>query len=731
MGGKMGQIENALGISGGQRKQSPQEAAKALRARISGGVAEGIVRGAGNAAWLAWLAAKTVGIGILLFFLELLFLLLDFNQPYAFVAAFIIGDVALIAMAYLEIRKRFGPILKGRSEKGIVIGKSFRHVTEMGGHSLVEVGYDGVRRIDYLREPNPHVLIVGSTSSGKTTTMRSFVTRVALQDRVPFLVIDWNGENEEWAKATNTPLWKVPGNFKVNPFRLNGMTKEGRASVASESLALSARLTALQATKVKSALLRFYLDGREPSLFELWESLCYRNASKANVLDQRLRSVQRVIGSEPDAFWDGVFSRNSVVSLQGLNESEKSLVAHAILQRLTELFDRERWDSARPRLVVVADEAWQMLRRSGEFDPRGEHVAERIVRLGRKYGIGMVISTQQLDDVPKAFIASSALRMLHQHVDASYLGRDVLGLNAYEEEYLRDAAQGEMLLFDRGRSQKGAWHSEYVKVTPATAAEVKALAGLYEPFEPGKINESEMPIEEQDGRVEAKASEARKPPATAKAAQAGKLAPSKKVRVPEGAPGPALYAALLAIRDNPGADLGALVAYVKAKGWFTSPTTLYGSKGNPGIVKGVVAAGLAIEREGKYVMTPLGAKWADPETMMETQSERLGSEEHRQLMARTIRHLQDKLILPVVSNEKHSFDILAIPVNSKKRGLWDPSAAKGCEVQTTARKDSIAENAGKRELWRVGIVWVASGEGMAEELRKATGGGDEYLVLPP
>jgi hypothetical protein len=84
--------------------------------------------------------------------------------------------MVLIAMAYLEIRKRFEPVLKGRV---IVISKAFRHATKIGGgHTLVEVGYDGTCRIDYRHEQNSYLLMLGSTSSRKITIMRTFVVRV-------------------------------------------------------------------------------------------------------------------------------------------------------------------------------------------------------------------------------------------------------------------------------------------------------------------------------------------------------------------------------------------------------------------------------------------------------------------------------------------------------------------------------------------------------------------------
>lgn len=192
---------------------------------------------------------------------------------------------------------------------------------------------------------------------------RAFISRVSASDRIPFLVIDWYGENEVWAREANATLWKVPEHFKVNLFKLNGLSKESRASIAVDGLAVYAHLTALQSTKVKSALLKFYLDGKEPTLLELWEAPCGRHAGKGNVLNQRLRGIQRVIGSEPEGFWNSIFTGNNVVSMIGLNENEKALVAYSILQRLTELFDKEQWQGKGPRLMVVIDEAWQILRR--------------------------------------------------------------------------------------------------------------------------------------------------------------------------------------------------------------------------------------------------------------------------------------------------------------------------------------------------------------------------------
>lgn len=65
---------------------------------------------------------------------------------------------------------RFREALKKR---GIDIGKSVRHYADTGKpYGPEEVGTDEYHYIDYMGQPNHHVLINGSTSSGKTATMR-------------------------------------------------------------------------------------------------------------------------------------------------------------------------------------------------------------------------------------------------------------------------------------------------------------------------------------------------------------------------------------------------------------------------------------------------------------------------------------------------------------------------------------------------------------------------------
>ena len=297
-------------------------------------------------------------------------------------------------------------------------------------------------------------------------------------------------------------------------------------------------------------------------MYDLWSALCGSQTGKANILNQRFRAIQRVIGYEPNEFWDGIFKRNNVVSLAGLNESEKSLAVYAIIQRLAELFDKRPELKREPKLMVILDEAWQFFKREREFDAYRESSLEKVVRLGRKYGFGLVVSTQQIDDVPKVFINSCSLIMLHQQRESTYMGRDILELRGFESAYLNSAAQGEMLLFDRGMAQKGQWWPDYVKTEPFSCAEATRLAGKYGSYVPSVIHEPQMPIETHDG-----------------GRQQSNATGKKEVLKGLDLPSVAVYRFLVALYKTN--NLTAAYKMLREKGWLTSKASIYGGLENP------------------------------------------------------------------------------------------------------------------------------------------------------
>ncbi len=660
------------------------DAVRTLRSEIDGGALRKFLQ----AAFHFFLFLAKLSLVMLAFFI----VDIVFGTEAAFLALFLL--LAWLAIPGLRRAARWA--LARAGDKGILIGTAYGRITEQyanadterrqGGNALSLAGQSGLYRIEYGSEPNPHVLVVGSSSSGKTSTTKAFICRNYLAHGTRFLMIDWDGDQERWAGECGSALWKVPLNFKINMFRLNGMDPEQRASMAEDALLATGRMTMLQATKIKNLVLRHYLSGSEPDLKAIIEDL-RKEGRRNNLIIYRLSAIWRVVGEEPEPFWSSIFQNNTVISLAGLNESEKAVVAYFILHRICELFEKEEPGSA-PRLLVVVDEAWQLLNSSARLGVH-ESLAEKVVRIGRRYGFGIITSTQQLGDVPEPFINSSALIFLHNY---RQLQHNRLALNQFDLAYLGSAAQGECLVFDRLRYQKGQVWPDYVKVRKLDKNEYAELKAKTVTFKiPSYVAPQhgalpELPAFSQDP------AEPRKSP----------------FRIPAGAPSPAEHAAMLALYYSAGRAKASLIAYIKEKGWIRSPTTLYGYAVKPGVLDGIVSAGFARKARDKYELSEEGLRWVDPERILANQSDKLGSEEHKRLLISTIHKLHESNMLVVTSRIKHSPDLIAWPVNGKKRYLWDAGQVKGYEIQTSMRKDSVEQNAVKSNLWNVEIEWVSN-----------------------
>ena len=142
---------------------------------------------------------------------------------------------------------------------------------------------------------------------------------------------------------------------------------------------------------------------------------------------------------------------------------------------------------------------------------------------------------------------------------------------------------------------------------------------------------------------------------------------------------------MLGICHNKGKGSSEVISYIREKGWLTSPSTLYGSKGSkPGILDNVVRAGFAKKKvigmglgEDKFELTEEGLKWVDPEKILVNQSDKLGSEEHKRLLVKTIKKLHKSNTLVLTTSEKHSFDLFGCPINRNKKWIWDQKGVKG------------------------------------------------------
>ena len=427
-------------------------------------------------------------------------------------------------------------------------------------------------------------------------------------------------------------------------------------------------------------------------------------------IEQRLKMIQRVIGYEPEEFWTDLLQRNNVVSLRGLSEAEKGVAAYAIFQRVYEIFNEKPELNRKMQLMLVLDEAWKILQ--SQQQDRQEALPSQIVRLGRKYGFGILVSTQQMTDMPPTFLNSSAVQIIHRYreTSATLSVASLYNLGQFETAYLNTAKPGEAMVFDQYRSQLGQWWLDYVKVAMLNKKETDTLAQLYDTYEPKPIHETQLPIDDY-GKTPKKEGIEKIP-----------------FPPPEDRPTPTIHAALLAILNNENAERQVIVKELKDRGWITADDTLYGRKGRPSVFDNIVSLGFAAANGERLELTEKARKMIQPERILESESS-MGSDLHRRLLIKTIEALHESNMFVMATAQPESFDLIAYPVDLRKKYLWYDEGRMAYEIQTTARKDSILANASKKEKYRIPITWVTYDEEILNEIKKLTENKDEYLLI--
>jgi hypothetical protein len=114
----------------------------------------------------------------------------------------------------------------------------------------------------------------------------------------------------------------------------------------------------------------------------------------------------------------------SYFNLANMPENQRISMSSTILEKCVLLMRKQRINAER-RVFVVLDEAWKMLRTDKNL--------EMIIREGRKYGIGLVLSSQLVEDADNAVISNIATLFLFRTQNKKSLEKIAKNYNISEE----------------------------------------------------------------------------------------------------------------------------------------------------------------------------------------------------------------------------------------------------------------------------------------------------------
>ena len=251
---------------------------------------------------------------------------------------------------------------------------------------------------------NPHVAIMGITGSGKSYTVKTFLTRASLIWNSNAIILDWVGEYDEWVRQAGGRVINL-ARESMNLLDLVGLPKHSRIKQIVSALDVLADLKNFphERDEIEEALENIYDVKKKPQLADLIKYLERKNRKKAARLLKRFTA-------EGSDFFAGKSTLNiKELTSSGLvcidlhelpTEEMRSLAGLTLLQYIKELMRAGGVsDDKKIKLFVVLDEAWKIAQ-----DERSDVIS--IVREGRKYNFSLIIATQNPTDMHKTIFSN-------------------------------------------------------------------------------------------------------------------------------------------------------------------------------------------------------------------------------------------------------------------------------------------------------------------------------------
>jgi DNA helicase HerA-like ATPase len=362
----------------------------------------------------------------------------------------------------------------------------------------VYIGHTEILRKPVFWRPedliNYHMVVLGSSGSGKTCFVRTLTLRAAMSFGANVLVFDVSGEYAPFAEMVGRHVIQLGIKHFLNIMDLGGIPPAVRAAQVVEAMQpfFDTDRATRQARILRDAVDLAYAEkgitddpdtwDREPPtlgdayriLRNLWRDvitkeyedkeyenekerelvLTFANSTSARESLVGLLDKLRAVTEPPHDY----LARQSTLTLKELtesgyvvldlsrlpNESARMSVTTSVLQYIVEDMRRRGVPAEKGLwLLLVIDEAWKAISQSNS-------PVKTLVKESRKYGIGVIAATQDLSDIKEDdYLLNNAgstfILMIQKDTDRESISK-TLGLSQYLRERFNDLLVGQCIV---------------------------------------------------------------------------------------------------------------------------------------------------------------------------------------------------------------------------------------------------------------------------------------------
>ncbi len=329
--------------------------------------------------------------------------------------------------------------LKPRNpDKGILLG-SVKAVLKYGTPRRLYNGFDqewirNVKRktwfwlehndlllIDPGKIPNRHIVIMGSSGSGKSLLAKNIILELYVKHGVKFIVFDPHNEYYIIKKYINDIEIVDASTLSLNPLEIGRSNPRERAHQLSNAIMSIFKLGHLQRQTIEELILKTYeyfgifpdspssWSNKPPTLRDVLET-CRKTLSEPELREvySRVYPYLKVLADNVFAgtslSFSRVFDKPSIIVLSNLKSDYiKLLYVDTFLHRLMNMMYRRE---LKGEYMIVLDEAYTLFTRD-----YSRQIMSKLLVESRKYGIGVVYITQYALATPQPVIENASIKI--------------------------------------------------------------------------------------------------------------------------------------------------------------------------------------------------------------------------------------------------------------------------------------------------------------------------------
>lgn len=261
--------------------------------------------------------------------------------------------------------------------------------------------------------PNGHLIIIGSSGSGKTQTLKGLLFGLnTWQPDLTLLVIDFHGD-QRLPGERYFPL-HLTSEWGINPLEINLDTQAGGPNIQAISVAASLRKALRLGPNQEGVLLRTIKtlydshglsddwQATPPTFHELEEALVAQEADGC-------KESAKIILKLQITFEFRIFSRQSIPITRGINRVDLSSLPQEIAviaanALISQQMNRHRIAGESPlKTFIAVDEAKKL--------PQSE-ACDVVMRDGRKFGLHLMLASQSERHLSQDVLANSASKIV-------------------------------------------------------------------------------------------------------------------------------------------------------------------------------------------------------------------------------------------------------------------------------------------------------------------------------